>query len=438
MTPVIYLYLSFPSVRPRPYSGSSYASLRHLHHRHQSTMVHLPSELWQEILEYATFVFGELEEQIYDPFCCPPVHELELAIKGSQFSRYNFIHVSRTFYMLSIPYLYRTILVDGPIWWKRLEDCLTVNKRRVGNQPDTPLNTSFIKRIHFMTAWALNRALDGEQIDLPNLTICISTKANIVAYESETRHPFCMRFKAPQLRALEGVFETASNCLHAAAHFPFLTSCFYTTPFSIPLLRPPPYDGSSIRLEATTIGREWPFHQDLHLDLASLRAIKIATYTTNFSSLYAIGHQMQFLDIANSHLYHPNRDISIELSNLPALVTLIIDIAILGYKWHLPDGHAHSSLKRVGFIVPSKQQRHSVYRDHFDKFDGYRFPALEQLRILEMPVCRRLAAQNPGRVANWSDELGSRGVRLEAADGSLLAHLPTTATYPPYGHRYLP
>lgn len=397
-------------------------------------MAQLPSELWQEILEYATFVFGELEERIYDPFYCPLVHELELNIKGSQFSRYNFIHVSRAFYMLSIPYLYRTILVDSIISWKRLQACLTRNKRRVDNQRDTPFNTTFIRSIHFLTPSCLNLAHKCEQIYLPNLTICRLAKGYLSAYE------FCMLFKAPQLRVLEGGFRSASNCLHVAAHFPSLVSFFSTALFGIPPLRAPPYDGSPIQLEATAVGKEWPFHADLHINLANLarlKAIKMVTYTSDFASLYAIGHQIQFLDIAGCHLWFPDLATFIELSKLPALVTLIIEIAMLEYKWHLLDGHTHSSLRRVGFKVPSKQRRYTVYRDHFNTFDGHRFPALEQLRILEMPVCRRMVAQNPGRVANWSDELGSRGVRLEAADGTLLAHLPTPAPYPPYGHSNL-
>jgi hypothetical protein len=177
-------------------------------------------------------------------------------------------------------------------------------------------------------------------------------------------------------------------------------------------------------------GKEWPFLRDLHLDLTCLRAIRMAINTSDISSLYTIGHQIQFLDIASSHLYQPHVATSIELSKLPALVNLIIDVAMLGYKWHLLDGHTHSSLKRVGFIVPSKQQRHSVYSNHFRKFDRHRFPALEQIRILEMPVCHRLVAQNPERVASWSDELGSRGVRLEAADGTLLTRLLAAAVRP--------
>lgn len=179
------------------------------------------------------------------------------------------------------------------------------------------------------------------------------------------------------------------------------------------------------------VGKEWPFHRDLHLDLTRLRAIKMAINTSDVSSLYTVGHQIEFLDIASSRFDNTHLATCIELSKLPALVNLIIDVAMLGYKWHLLDGHIHSSLKRVGFIIPSKQQRYTVYRTHFNKFDGHRFPALEQIRILEMPVCRRLVAQNPERVATWTAELGSRGVRLEAADGTLLADLVTVSVRPP-------
>lgn len=161
----------------------------------------------------------------------------------------------------------------------------------------------------------------------------------------------------------------------------------------------------------------------------------MAINTSDISSLYTIGHQIQFLDIASSHLDNPHLATSIELSKLPALVSLIIDIAMLGYKCHLLDGYIHSSLKRVGFMVPSKQQRHSVYRNHFGNFDGHRFPVLEQIRILEMPVCRRLVVQNPERVATWTAELGSRGVRLEAGDGRLLTHLVTASVRPPLSIR---
>ena len=170
------------------------------------------------------------------------------------------------------------------------------------------------------------------------------------------------------------------------------------------------------------VGKEWPFHPDLHLDFTCLRAIKMIIKTVDIFSLYSIGRQIQFLDIGSRHLCYHGFPSSIDLSNLPALVTLIVDIALLGYKWYLLDGQTHQSLKRVGFMVPLKQQRYTVYRDHFNKFDRHRFPSLEQFRILEMPVCRRLVAQNPSRVATWSDALGSRGVRLEAADGTLLAN----------------
>jgi hypothetical protein len=401
-----------------------------LRHRRLSIMAELPSELWNEILGYATFVFGELEERTYDPFCCPPAPELALAIKGSRFSRYNFIHVSRAFYTLSIPFLYRTILIDSFASWKRLEDCLATNKRRVCNQPDTPLNTSFIKSIHFLTGWALSRGLTCEPIDLPNLTICRAAQDNIFAYEPDTIYPRCMRFNAPRLRTLEEEFVNAIHCLQTAAHFPSLTSYFATALYSSPPLRALPYDGTSIRLEATLVGKEWPFHQSLHLDLTHLRAIKMTINTSDISSLYTIGHQIQFLDIASSHLSNPHLAASIELSKLPALVSLIIDIAMMGYRWHLLNGHVHSSLKRVGFIVPSKQQRYTVYRNHFSEFDGHRFPALEQIRILEMSVCRHFVAQNPRRVATWSDKLGSGGVRLEAADGTLLAQLLTATVCP--------
>jgi len=401
------------------------------HHRRQSTMAQLPSELWYQIIDHASFVFGELEERIYDPFCCPPAPELVIAIKWSQFSRYNFIHVSRVFYVLSIPFLYRTILIDSSISWKRLEDCLAINKRRVCNQPDTPLNTSFIKSIHFLAFWTPNRGRNCQPIELPNLTICRAANASILAYEPEACHSFCIQFKAPRLRTLEGKLMNANSCLHTASHFPSLTSCFANTLSSIPPVRVSPYDGYSIRLEATMVGKEWPFHQDLHLNLARLRDIKMSINTSDFSSLYAIGHQIQFLDITSSQLNNPHLATSIELSNLPALISLIIDIAMLGYRWHLLDGYTHSSLKRVGFIVPSKQQRYTVYRNHIRKFDKHRFPALEQIRILGMPVCRRLVAQNPGRASTWSKELESRGVRLEAADGTLLAHLLTAAVCRP-------
>ena len=399
-------------------------------------MVPLPSELWYEILEYATFVFGELEERIYDPFCCPPAPELVLAIKESTFSRYNFIHVSRAFYMLSIPFLYRTILIGNIISWNRLEDSLTINKRRVSNQPDTPLNTSFIRSIHFLAVWSLNWEPFREPIELPNLTICRSAKPNIFTYDPTNCNPCCTQFKAPRLRTLEGHVASSSSCLQAAARFPSLTSCFVKILSNIPPLRARPYGGSELRLEATMVGKEWPFHRDLHLDLTRLRAIKLAINTSDISSLYTVGHQIQFLDIASSHLDHPHLATSIELSKLPALVNLIVDIAMLGYKWHLLDGYIHLSLKRVGFIVPSKQQRYAVYRNHFNDFDGHRFPALEQIRILEMPVCRRLVAQNPERVATWTAELGLRGVRLEAADGRLLTHLITASVRPSPSIRY--
>ena len=409
-------------------------TLSPLHHLRQSKMAQLPSELWHEILEYATFVFGELEERIYDPFCCLPAPELVLAIKRSQFSRYNLIHVSRAFYNLSISSLYRTILIGTSISWKRLENCLAINKRRVCNQPDTPLNTYFIKSIHFLAVWGLNWGPICEPIDLPNLTICRSGKSDVFAYEPTTLSPFFTRFKAPRLRTLEGMFADANSCRHAVANFPSLTSCFGTTITSIAPWSPP-YNGFALRLEATMVKREWPFHLDLHLDLTRLRAIKITPGTSNLSSLYTVGHQIQFLDITISHLDNPHFVASIELSKLPALVNLIIDISMLGYKWHLLDGHTHSSLKRVGFIVPSKQQRYTVYRNHFREFDRQRFPALEQIRILEMPVCHRFATQNPQRVVAWSDELGSRGVRLEAADGTLLAHLVAAIVGLPSTHR---
>ena len=388
-------------------------------------MAQLPPELWHEILGHATFVFGELEERIYDPFCCPPAHELGLAIKGSQSSRYNFIHVSRAFYMLSIPHLYRTILVAGPISWKRFEQGLAFNQRRVCIQPNTLPNTSFIRSIHFLTAWALNGELNGSMISLPNLTICRSTKTNILAYDAEIRHPFCIGIKAPRLRALEGVYHDARTCLHTAAHFPSLTYCTATILHSNPTIRELPYDGSPIRLEATTVGKEWPFHRELHLDPARIRAIKMTEIRPDLSSLYTIGHQIQFLDITSSHWCY--RRPAIELSMLPALITLITDIAITGYNWQLLDGQIHKSLKRVGFTVQSRQQRHNVYRSHLRRFDCHRFPALEQIRLLEMPTCRRLVAQNPGRSAIWSSELGSRGVRLEAADGTLLVDLSSAA-----------
>ena len=196
-------------------------------------MARLPSELWNDILEYSTFVFGELEERIYDPFCCPPAQVLELAIKESNISRYNFIHVSGAFYTHSIPYLYRTIVVNSPISWKNMGECLTINKRRVCDQLDTPLNSSFIRSIHFLTTWPFHLNREGI-IDLPNLTIYRSAKASILAYKSGVYHPLCTRFNMPQLRVLEGSFANASDCLHTAVHFPSSTSCFATTLPSIP------------------------------------------------------------------------------------------------------------------------------------------------------------------------------------------------------------
>jgi len=399
-----------------------------LHHHCQRTMPHLPPELWQEIFDCAIFVFGELDERIYDPFCCPPGHELVLAIKASQFSRHNFIHVCRAFYMLSIPYLYRTILVDGPSLWKRLLGCLAINKKRVCSQLDTPLNTSFIQSIHFLKMSPLNWRLTCEQIDLPNLTICRSAaEANIFAYEPGA--PFTP-FNAPQLRALEGTFVDANNCRYTAVHFPSLTTYFATILYGVPSLWEPPCDGSSIRLEATLVGKQWPFHRDLDLDLACLMAVRMEISPPSVSSLHTIGRQIQFLDIANNHLSHSNSATFIELSKLPALVTLIIDIVKLGYNWRLLDGCTHSSLKRVGFMVPSKQLRYTVYRNHLNGFDRHRFPALERIRFLEMQVCRRLVAQNPSRVVTWSDKLGSRSVRLEASDGTLLVNLLTATVCP--------
>ena len=434
MAPVMSLYLSHPF--PFPYAGG-YRLPRFfppLRHRRQSEMAQLPSEICHEILEYATFVFGELEERIYDPFCCPPAPELVLAIKASQLSRYNLIHVSRAFYMLSIPSLYHTILIGDSVSWKRLVNCLAINKGRACNQPDTPFNTSFIKSIHFLAVGTLKWGPICEPIDLPNLTICRSASPIVFAYRSATLDPF---FNAPRLRTLEGGFANPRSCLHTAAIFPSLTSCFAKTLCNMHPLRSPPYDAISLRLEATMVGMEWPFHRDLRLDLSRLSAIKMAVNTPFISSLYTIGHQIRFLDIATSHLDNPHSATSINLSELPALVTLIIDISMPGYKWHLLDGHTHSSLKRVGFIVPSKQQRYTVYRDHFHKFDRHRFPALEQIRMLEMPVCHRLVTQNPQRVVNWSDELGSRGVRLEAADGTRLACLLAAVVRPPANHRNL-
>jgi hypothetical protein len=396
-------------------------------------MAQLPSELWNEIIDYTISVFGELEERTYDPFCCSPTHELELALVASQSSRYNLIHVSRAFYALSIPYLYRSILVDSAILWERLVECLAINQRRVCDQLDTPLNSSFVRRIHLLTAWPFTRRLQYfEQIDLPNLVICTSARANLTRYKSGACHNPCLHINAPQLRALAGCFENASDCLHTAVHFPSLVSCFSNGLPEFPLTQTPrPYDGSSIRLEATMVGTDWPFNQHLHLDLTRLRAIKMIVNTSDISYLYNIGHQIRFLDIATSHLDHRHLAGPIELSKLPSLVTLIIDIAMLGYKWRLLDGQTHQCLKRVGFMVPAKQQPHVVYRYHFKEFDRHRFPALQQIRILEMPVCCRLLAQNPGRVGAWSYELGARGVRLEAADGTLLAHLPTTTVCPP-------
>ena len=384
-------------------------------HSRQSEMAQLPSEIWHEILEHATFVFGELEERIYDPFCCPPAPELVLAIKESQLSRYSFIHVSRSFYMLSIPTFYRTILVGDFISWERLVNCLAINKRRAYNQPDTPLNTSFIKSIHFLTVAFLNWGPICEPIDLPNLTICRSTNPVIIPYGSAL-DLFFTQFNAPRLRTLHGAFANPSSCLNTVAFFPSLTSCFAQMLHNIPLLGSPPSNEVSLRLEATMVGAEWPFHRDLHLDLSRLRAIKMAMNTPIVSSLYTVGHQIRFLDIATSHRNSPHSATSIDLSKFPALVTLIIDISMLGYKWHLLAGHTHSSLKRVGFIL-RYDRRYNVCQ----KFDRHRFPALEQIRILEMPVCHRLVTRDLQRVVTWSDELDSRGVRLEAADGTLLA-----------------
>ena len=394
-------------------------------------MAQLPSEIWHEIFEHATFVFGELEERIYDPFCCPPAPELVLAIKASQLSRYNFIHVSRTFYMLSIPSLYRTILIGDPISWKRFINCLTINKSRACNQPDTPFNTSFIKGIHFLPVGTPIWGPIYEPIDLPNLTICRSANLFFLAHRPATPDPFFTQFNAPRLRTLEGDFANPSSCLYTAAIFPSLTSFLPTIPFDIPPLWSPPHDGVSLLLEATIVGKVWPFHRDLHLDLSRLRAIKMVINTSNILSLYTIGHQIQFLDVATSHLGNPQFAVAIDLSMLPALVTLIIDISTQAYKWQMLDRHTPSSLKCVGFIIPSKQQRHRVYRDDFCRFDKHQFPALEQIRILEMPVCHRLVMQNPQRVVAWSDELGSRGVRLEAADGTRLASLLAVIVRPP-------
>ena len=148
--------------------------------------------------------------------------------------------------------------------------------------------------------------------------------------------------------------------------------------------------------------------------------------TPIISSLYTVGHQIRFLDIATTHWINPHSATSVDLSKFPALVTLIIDISMLGYKWHLLAGHAHSALKRVGFILPYNHRHDNVYQN----FDRHRFPALEQIRILEMPVCHRLVTRDPRRVVTWSDELDSRGVRLEAADGTRLACLLTRIVRP--------
>jgi hypothetical protein len=127
----------------------------------------------------------------------PSAHELELAIKESQFSRYNFIFVSRAFYAVSILYLHRAILIDNLTSWMSLEDCHAINKWRVCNQLDTPLNSLSIWGMYFLTAWISTQRPTGEQTNLPNPTICRPTRASISAYGPGLCRPLGTRYKVP-------------------------------------------------------------------------------------------------------------------------------------------------------------------------------------------------------------------------------------------------
>jgi hypothetical protein len=392
----------------------------------------LPHELWMEIIEYATYILGELDYRTYDPFHSPSARNLEQAIAQVLPTRYSFTLVSRFFHKVSLPILYQTLSITGSDRLWSIMRCLDANTTRSRMSPNVQEHALLVKRIHLAAygegRWpkSFAKPIPGT-FEFSNLIIVGGNGNRLGSGEFDVflQRDFLKRCSAAC--SIDGTWYTRANththththCRHFVQSYKNLRSLcspVQVWPLDAPI--PDSFKDSLSRVEALTVSCYWPFIKVPLTSLPSLCALRFGEFRIpNLRFVEPLGERVTFLDVA------PPVNMQFNLDIFPNLRTLINRVG--GWRSSKCIAHSpHSGLVRVAFsdqfIIP---QRRKFKQGMIEFIDRSLFPQLKQIRLIDMRVCRRFVHQNPDHVKRWVNEGLDKGIRLEAGDGRLLSDL---------------
>ena len=401
----------------------------------------LPEELWLEVVHCATDVAGELDSNLDDRFRVPSPADMEEMLKASMPTRRALVQVSRRFWNLTTPALYRSIIITHPHTLNLLFKSVKESGER------SLLFQHGIRRFHLSICnkyhWDVAPGTEELVKYLPNLKIsCASgwlhpTKpllftaldpATSFPHLEAIEHTYSTRILV-DIRSISNLFHSSPNLrvflvpYHEDSHpkptlnaFKYLRGCYIDAMID----SNPSDDSIDPNLEDTNKQPQTPF--------PPLRSLY---FTDNIRQKinYNVTRHITLLDLA-FYGWVLGDDV-LDLSQFPQLRTLMIPPS--PRQWYFKVSDKNDKLREVGVhsdVHPLGSIDVRDFRALVELVLGLPVK-IERLRLLGFAPCRVIAAlglYQSRELLRWRKELEERGVSLEGPDGlpfvEFLASLP--------------